>query len=128
MSKFRVQTSAIVDKLKTRIKQQDQLIRSTQEMAEDVAVEYCSLRWLAKAKEIEITHVANVRLSNLKQSREQESVLRESLDLTKETYLDELVAAHAEIAELKEQINHQVSIISVLEEELEHTRKEIQVS
>ena len=39
-----------------------------------------------------------------------------------------LVAAHAEIAELKEQINHQVSIISVLEEELEHTRKEIQVS
>ena len=128
MSKFQVQTSSIVDKLKTRIKEQDQLIRGTQKMAEDMAVEHCSLRRLAKAKEIEITHVANVRLSNLKQSRERESVLRESLDLAKETYLDKLVAAHAEIAELKEQINHQVGIISVLEEELEHTRKEIQVS
>ncbi len=52
MSKFQVQTSSIVDKLKTRIKEQDKQIRGTQEMAEDVAVEYCSLRRLAKAEEI----------------------------------------------------------------------------
>ena len=32
------------------------------------------------------------------------------------------------LSELKEQVDHQASIISVLEEELEHTRKEIQVS
>ncbi len=37
------------------------------------------------------------------------------------------MATHAEIAELKEQINHQAGIICVLEEKLEHTRKEIWV-
>ena len=72
MFKFRAQTSAIVDKLKTTIKERNQLVCGTREMAEDVAIEYCSLRQSARAKEVELANVANVRLSNLKQSKERE--------------------------------------------------------
>ena len=120
LSKYRARTSATVDKLKTTIKEQDHLIRGTQEIAEDMAVEYSSLKRSAKAKEVELTKAANSRLSSLKQSRERESALRESLDSAKETYSDELATAHATV-------DRQAGIICVLKDELDHAKKEIHV-
>jgi hypothetical protein len=121
ISKFRNIAASNADKLKTKSKEKDELIEGIHGLAEDVAVEYCSLKRYAKAETECLRKKADNRLTNLKKSKERESGLRDSLDSLKEEHEVMLAAAQDEIADLKK-------IISGLETQLADAKKELTVS
>jgi predicted nucleic acid-binding Zn-ribbon protein len=100
----------------------DELIEGIHGLAEDVAVEYCSLKRYAKAETECLRKKADNRLTiNLKKSKERESGLRDSLDSLKEEHEVMSAAAQDEIADLKK-------TISCLETQLADAKKELTVS
>jgi hypothetical protein len=124
ISKFRNIAASNADKLKTKSKVKDELIEGIHGLAEDVAVEYCSLKRYAKAETECLRKKADNRLSltiNLKKSKERESGLRDSLDSLKEEHEVMSAAAQDEIADLKK-------TISCLETQLADAKKELTVS
>jgi uncharacterized phage infection (PIP) family protein YhgE len=121
ISKFRNIAASNADKLKTKSKEKDELIEGIHGLAEDVAVEYCSLKRYAKAETECLRKKSDNRLTNLKKSKERESGLRDSLDSLKEEHEVMSAAAQDEIADLKK-------TISCLETQLADAKKELTVS
>lgn len=128
ISKVRKSSAEQVSKMKDVVKEKNQLIGGIHELAEGVALEFSSLKRSSKAEAKSLKKSAESRLVKLQQSKQRESVLRESLDSVRETFEDKLAEAQEEIAQLKQQLGDKADVISGLESELANAQKEAAVS
>lgn len=128
ISKVRKSSAEQVSKMKDVVKEKNQLIGGIHELAEGVALEFSTLKRSSKAEAKSLKKSAESRLVKLQQSKQRESVLRESLDSVRETFEDKLAEAQEEIAQLKQQLGDKADVISGLESELANAQKEAAVS
>jgi archaellum component FlaC len=114
--------------LTNKLKEKDCLFDGIHRVAQDVADEYSSIARSSKVETATLQKTADSRLSNLKKTKERESILREKLDDVMDTYSDELSKAEAEIAMLKTMLGEKSNKVEGLENELAEAKKEIEVS